>query len=63
MWSYPNRVPLPAEAVSRIGAVFASVPYRTLHAAFWDTQVDDAPAVIARSVERYIAALRTPGGV
>lgn len=63
LWSYPNRVPLPADAVDRIGAVFATVPYRTLHAAFWNTQVNDADAVVARSVERYLAALRTPGGL
>lgn len=63
LWSYPNRVPLPAGAVTRIGEVFASVPYTTLQAAFWDQQIDDAPAVVARSVARYVAALQTPGGL
>lgn len=62
LWSYPNRVPLPATAVERIGEVFASVRYRTLHTAFWDSEIDDAPAVIERSVARYVSALQTPGG-
>lgn len=62
LWSYPNRVPLPAANVLRIGEVLASVPYRTLHAAFWDSEIENAPAVIARSVARYVSALRTPGG-
>lgn len=63
LWSYPNRVPLPAASVARIGEVFASMPFRTLHAAFWDQHVDDAPAVVQRSVTRYLAALQTPGGL
>ncbi len=42
----------PAVDVLRIGDAFSSVPYRTLHAAFWDTQIDDAPAVVSRTVER-----------
>ena len=63
LWSYPNSVPLPAASVARIGAAFDSVPYRTVHAAFWDQRIDDAPAVIERSVARYLAALRTPGGL
>lgn len=62
LWSYPNRVPLPAADVRRIGDVLATVPYRILHAAFWDTEIDDGPAVIKRSVARYVRALQTSGG-
>jgi GNAT superfamily N-acetyltransferase len=56
-WSYPNRVPLPAAAIERIAAALAPLRYRNLHAAFWDTEVDDAEAVIERSVRRFVDAV------
>ena len=57
LWSYPNRVPLPARAIERIGAALAPFPYANLHAAFWDTEVDDAEAVIERSIRRFVDAV------
>ena len=57
LWSYPNSVPLPARAIERIGAALAPFSYRTLHSAFWDTEVPDAEAVIARSVRRFVDAV------
>jgi GNAT superfamily N-acetyltransferase len=57
LWSYPNRVPLPARAIERIGAALAPFSYANLHAAFWDTEVDDAEAVIERSVRRFVDAV------
>jgi GNAT superfamily N-acetyltransferase len=57
LWSYPNLVPLPARAIERIGAALAPFRYRNLHAAFWDTEVDDAEAVIDRSIHRFVDAV------
>lgn len=58
LWSYPNRVPLPAVAIERIGAALDGFSYANLHAAFWDTEVDDAEAVIERSLRRFVDAVR-----
>jgi predicted N-acetyltransferase YhbS len=58
LWSYPNRVPLPAAAIERIGAALAPLRYRNLHAAFWDSEVGDAEAVIERSLRRFVDAVR-----
>lgn len=63
LWSYPNRVPLPAADVRRIDEALSPFAYDTLHAAFWDTQKRDARRVIRRSIDRYLAALETPGGL
>ena len=57
LWSYPNRVPLPAAAVERIGAALAPLRYRNLHAAFLDTEVPDAEAVVERSLRRFVDAV------
>ncbi len=57
LWSYPNRVPLPARAIERIGAALAPFSYRTIYAAFWDDEVQDAEAVIERSVRRFVDAV------
>ncbi len=63
LWSYPNRVPLPADSVTRIAAALADFEYETAHAAFADQEIRDARRVIERSASRYVRALRTPGGV
>lgn len=62
LWSYPNRLPLPAADVRRIGDALAPFAFQTLHDAFWDNERDDAKVVIERSVARYERALRWPGG-
>jgi len=62
MWSYPNRVPLPAAEVARLGARIAELDFDSLYAAFWEGEIEqDAKAAVARSVERYIRAVTGPG--
>lgn len=58
MWSFPNRVPLPAPTVSRIGERLAALDFDAVYAAFDGLQIEtDAKAVVARSVDRYIRAI------
>jgi hypothetical protein len=64
MYSYPNLIPLPAAAVRRIVAAVEPFPYDRIHGAWWGRIVaSDAKAAVARSAERYIAAIdgRLPG--
>ena len=63
LWSYPNRVPLPADSVRRIAAALDGYEFQTAHAAFVDQEIRDAKRVIERSAARYVRALQTPGGV
>jgi hypothetical protein len=58
MSSYPNLVPLPARAVRDIAARVEPYPFERMYAAWWDrVSKHDAKARLARSVERYIAAI------
>jgi glyoxylase-like metal-dependent hydrolase (beta-lactamase superfamily II) len=62
MWSYPNLVPLPAERVEAIGAALASFEFDTIYGAWWDRVIErEGSAVVQRSVERYVQALKEPG--
>lgn len=63
MWSYPNRIPLPANEVRRIAEVLAGIGFETLHSAFWGDHVTDASAVVERSARRYCDALERVGGL
>jgi glyoxylase-like metal-dependent hydrolase (beta-lactamase superfamily II) len=59
MYSYPNLIPLPAEAVERIAAALEPYPFDTIYGAWWDRIVrGDGAAIVQRSAERYVAALR-----
>ncbi|MBV9817597.1 MAG: hypothetical protein JOZ07_04525 [Solirubrobacterales bacterium] len=62
LWSYPNRVPLPAADVRRIGDAVAPFDFEVMHCAFWDNEVADAKRVWTRSIERFATAVQTPGG-
>jgi hypothetical protein len=62
LWSYPNRVPLPAADVQRIGDAVAPFAFDTIHCAFWDMQVGDGGAVWDRSIRRFTTAVETLGG-
>jgi hypothetical protein len=62
LWSYPNRVPLPAADVRRIGDAVAPFAFDTIHCAFWDMQVADGREVWDRSIRRFTAAVETLGG-
>jgi hypothetical protein len=58
MYSYPNLIPLPAAAVRRIVAAVEPFSYDRIHGAWWGRIIaSDARAAVARSAERYIAAI------
>ncbi len=59
MYSYPNLIPLPAEAVERLVAALDPYEFDTIYGAWWDRIVRaDGKAIVRRSAERYVAALR-----
>ena len=58
MYSYPNLIPLPARTVRAIAAAVEPYPFARMYSAWWDrVSTTDAKARLARSVERYIAAI------
>ncbi|MET0430260.1 MAG: MBL fold metallo-hydrolase, partial [Microvirga sp.] len=58
LWSYPNMMPLPAREVARIGQILAQWEFERIYGAFdGKTVTQDARAVVARSVERYVELL------
>jgi glyoxylase-like metal-dependent hydrolase (beta-lactamase superfamily II) len=58
MYSYPNLIPLPARAVRRIVDAVAPYSYDRIYGAWWERVVErDAAAAVARSAQRYIAAI------
>jgi hypothetical protein len=59
MWSYPNLVPLPAEAIERIVAALEPFAFEQIQGAWWGTIVRrGGKDVVRRSAERYIRALQ-----
>jgi glyoxylase-like metal-dependent hydrolase (beta-lactamase superfamily II) len=59
MYSYPNLIPLPAEAVERLVAALEPYEFDTIYGAWWDRIVRrDGKAIVRQSAERYVAALR-----
>lgn len=61
MYSYPNMIPLPANAVRRIVAAVEPFAYDRIYGA-WAAKVirHDAPEAVRRSAGRYIAAITEP---
>ncbi len=58
MYSYPNLIPLPASRVKKIAAAVEPFPFERIYGAWWERIVQkDGKAAVARSAERYIAAL------
>ncbi len=58
MRSFPNYIPLAARAVRAIAAAVGPYPFEAIHGAWWGRSIAaDARAALARSVERYVAAL------
>ncbi|MEO9297087.1 hypothetical protein [Devosia alba] len=58
MRSYPNMIPLPARDVQTIADRVAELSFDRLYGGWWDKVIaSDAKTAIARSAERYIAAL------
>ena len=61
MRSYPNLLPLDASRVRRIAAAVAPYAFDRLYGAWWDLHVTrDAHAAVARSADRYVAAVERP---
>ena len=58
MYSYPNYIPLNAEAVRRIERVVAPLAFDRIYGAWWDRNIEsDAKAAFDASVRRYLAAI------
>ena len=58
MYSYPNLIPLPAHVVARIARRVAEFQFDRIYGAWWDRVVEhDGRGAVARSAERYVAAL------
>ncbi|MGQ0601075.1 MAG: MBL fold metallo-hydrolase [Anaerolineales bacterium] len=59
MYSFPNYIPLSAAAVNRIVAAVEPWPFDRIYGAWWDRVVAvNAEAAVARSAERYLAAIQ-----
>jgi hypothetical protein len=59
MYSYPNLIPLPAEAVGDIAARLRPYAFDALYGAWWETVIPTgADAVVRRSATRYVEALQ-----
>jgi glyoxylase-like metal-dependent hydrolase (beta-lactamase superfamily II) len=55
MRSYPNHIPLPAEAVRRIVAAIKPYRYARIYGGWWDRVVrEDGPRAVERSADRYL---------
>jgi glyoxylase-like metal-dependent hydrolase (beta-lactamase superfamily II) len=60
MYSFPNYIPLSAAAVNRIVAAVEPWPFDRIYGAWWDRVVAaGAKAAVARSAERYLAAIQS----
>jgi len=59
MRSYPNYIPLNRAAVERIGRAVEPYPFERIFGAFAHRNIlQDGKAAVARSIERYLAAIR-----
>lgn len=58
MYSYPNLIPLPGHVVARIARRVSEFRFDRIYGAWWDRVVQqDGRNAVARSAERYLAAL------
>jgi glyoxylase-like metal-dependent hydrolase (beta-lactamase superfamily II) len=61
MYSFPNYIPLSAAAVNRVVAAVEPFAFDRIYGAWWDRVVAaDAKAAVARSAQRYVAAIQAP---
>jgi hypothetical protein len=59
MYSYPNLVPLSEAAVQRIVSALEPFSFEQIYGAWWGRVVrEDAKAIVLRSAERYVLAIR-----
>lgn len=60
MRSYPNLIPLPAQAIQQIVQAVEPFSFDRIYGAWWDTIVErDAKAAVAESAARYVRAITT----
>lgn len=58
MYSYPNLIPLSADAVKRIARALEPFSFDTIYGAWWERLVSrDGAGVVQRSADRYVRAL------
>ncbi len=58
MYSYPNLIPLPADAVRRVSGAVAPLAFDRVYGMLPGLQIgSDARAAVARSAERYLTAI------
>ena len=58
MYSYPNLIPLDAEAINRIVGALEPYDFDRIYGAWWGRVVAaDGKAVVSRSAERYLRAI------
>ena len=58
MFSYPNLIPLPADAVRKIADALEPFAYDRIYGAWWDRVIEkDAQVVLEQSVARYLKAI------
>ena len=59
MYSYPNLIPLPAVEVERMAAALEPYEFEAIQGAWWETTIPrDGKAIVRRSAERYVRALK-----
>lgn len=59
MWSYPNWVPLNARSIRHIETMMDPFEYDRMYGAFWELTIEsEAKDAVARSVERYLRAIK-----
>jgi len=59
MYSYPNLIPLPAAEVQRMAAALEPYAFERIQGAWWGTTISsDGSAIVQRSAERYVRALK-----
>jgi hypothetical protein len=58
MRSYPNLIPLGAPAIEKIARAIEPLKYDRIYGAWWDRHIEsDAKNAVARSADRYLAAI------
>ena len=63
MWSYPNLIPLDAATVEHIASQVERFAFDRVYGGWWGRVViEDGPAAIRRSADRYVARLRGDAG-
>ena len=59
MYSFPNYIPLNADAVRRVADAVAPLAFDRIYGAWWGRNIaDDAKDLFGKSVKRYLAAIR-----